>query len=157
MTVLNVTRDSFTGVVSLPGIVIIDCWADWCPPCRAFKPIFEKAADRNPDITFAMIDTQKEVALASMLEITTIPRVIIFRDGIPIFSKSGGWPAKAFDELIMKARSLDMDKVRAELALLDDEDELADDELDEAESVEDADDELMDDADPKSAGGPESD
>ena len=118
MAVLNVTRDSFTSVVSLPGIVIIDCWADWCPPCRAFKPIFEKAADRNPDIAFGMVDTQKEVALAVMLGITTIPRLIIFRDGIPVFSEAGGWPAKAFDELIMEIRGLDMDEVRAQIAEL---------------------------------------
>jgi len=116
MAVLKVTKDSFNSVVNLPGIVIIDCWADWCPPCRAFKPVFEKAAERNPDITFGMIDTQKEVALAAALEITTIPTVMIVRDGIPIYSQPGGMPTKAFDDLIMEVRALDMDKVRAELA-----------------------------------------
>ena len=115
MAVLKVTKESFNSVVNLPGIVIIDCWADWCPPCRAFKPVFEKAAERNPDITFGMIDTQKEVALAAALEITTIPTVMIVRDGIPVYSQPGGMPTKAFDDLIMEVRALDMDKVRAEL------------------------------------------
>jgi len=116
MPVLTVTQESFQSVIDLPGIVFLDCWASWCPPCRAFKPIFEKAAEKNPDITFGSIDTQQEMVLASQLEISAIPTIMAFRDGILVFSQPGALPGPEFARLIDTVRGLDMDEVRAHLA-----------------------------------------
>jgi len=113
MSVISVTRDSFQSVTSLPGIVFLDFWASWCPPCRAFSPVFEKAADKNPDITFGSIDTDKESELAGRLEISSIPTIMAFRDGILVFSRPGGMSAHDFAGLIDAVRGLDMDEVRA--------------------------------------------
>jgi len=115
MSVITVTHDSFESVTSLPGIVFIDCWASWCPPCRKFSPIFEKAADTHPDITFGTIDTEKEQRLAADLMITSIPTIMAFRDGILIYSQPGAMGAADFEKLISQVQAIDMEKVRAEL------------------------------------------
>jgi len=115
MSVITVTYDSFESVTSLPGVVFIDCWASWCPPCRRFAPIFEKAADDHPDITFGTIDTEKEDRLAGKLMITSIPLIMAFRDGILVFSQPGALNAATFAKLIDTVQGLDMEKVRADL------------------------------------------
>ena len=114
MTVLSVTEDSFDTIISFPGIVFLDCWAEWCPPCRAFKPVFEAAAKVHTDITFGTIDTAKEVTLAGALEITSIPTIMAFRDGILVFSRAGALRAADLEGLIEAVRALDMDEVRAQ-------------------------------------------
>ena len=114
MSVLTVTQDSYQEVTSLPGIVFLDCWAPWCPPCRAFKPIFEAAAEANPDITFGLVNTEQETELAAQLGITTIPTVMAFRDSLLVFAQPGAFTAQEFAHLIDSVRGLDMDKVRAE-------------------------------------------
>jgi len=116
MAVINVTQQSFESTISLPGIVFLDCWAAWCPPCRAFKPVFEKASETNPDILFGSIDTEAENALAGMLGITSIPTIMAFRDGILIYAQPGALRAPDFDKLISAVRALDMDDVRAKIA-----------------------------------------
>jgi len=115
MSVITVTHDTYPSVTSLPGVVFLDCWASWCPPCRAFSPVFEKAADAHPDITFGTINTEKEERLARELMITSIPTIMAFRDGILVFSQPGALKASDFEKVIDAVQGLDMGKVRAEM------------------------------------------
>ncbi len=112
MAVQNLTKDNFENTISDNDIVIIDFWAEWCGPCKAFKPIFHAAADRHADVTFASCDTEAEAELAGMFQIRSIPTTVIFREQIPIFSQPGMLPADALDEVLGKVKELDMDEVR---------------------------------------------
>jgi thioredoxin 1 len=116
MATVALGMESFKESVEKTGIVFIDWWATWCGPCRAFAPTYEKVAEANPDITFAKIDTDAEQQLAGAFQIRSIPTLMIFRDGIPLFSQAGALPQAALEELVQKVRALDMDKVRAEVA-----------------------------------------
>jgi thioredoxin len=110
------TKDDFKDAVEKGGIVFIDWWADWCGPCKAFAPVYERVAEANPDVTFAKIDTDQEQELAAAFGIRSIPTLMIFRDGIPLFAQPGALPQEALEELVQKARALDMDEVRKALA-----------------------------------------
>ena len=112
MPVQNLTKDNFENTISDNDIVIIDFWAEWCGPCKAFKPIFHAAADRHADVTFASCDTESETELAGMFQIRSIPTTVIFREQIPIFSQPGMLPADTLDEVLGKIKELDMDEVR---------------------------------------------
>lgn len=113
---LEMTLDTFASTIEKPGIVVIDFWASWCGPCRAFAPIFEAAAKRHPDITWAKVDTEAEPHLAGSLDIRSIPTLMIFRDGILLFAQPGMLPAKVLEEIVGKVRALDMDDVRKKVA-----------------------------------------
>lgn len=116
MSTIPMTAPSFPAAIQKEGIVFVDFWARWCGPCLAFAPIFEAAAKRHPDITWAKVDTEAEQDLAAALEIRSIPTLMIFRDGILLFAQPGLLPAAALDELATKVRALDMNEVRRKVA-----------------------------------------
>jgi thioredoxin 1 len=115
MAVTHVTQETFEATVR-EGIVLLDWWATWCGPCRAFAPIFEAAAERHPDVVFAKIDTDAEGELAGTFNIRSIPTVMALRDGVLLFSQPGLLSAGQVDELIVNLRALDMDDVRRKVA-----------------------------------------
>ena len=116
MATLELTAENFEQTVMADGITFVDFWAAWCGPCRAFAPVFEKASEAHPEIRFGKLDTEAEQGLAAAAQITSIPTLMAFRDGILVFRESGALPAKAFDELIAAVEGLDMDEVRTQVA-----------------------------------------
>jgi len=116
MATIDLTSDAFEKTVTADGIVMVDFWAEWCGPCKAFGPVYEAASEKNPDITFAKIDTEAQQEIAGALEIRSIPTLMIFRDGIQLFSQPGALPGHALDDLIDQVKAIDMDEVRAEIA-----------------------------------------
>ncbi len=115
MATLEIGKENFEATVSKPGIVMLDWWATWCPPCRAFAPVFEKASEKHQDIAFGKIDTDAQPELSGMFQIRSIPTLMIFRDGILLFEQAGALPAPVLEVLIQKVRALDMDEVRREI------------------------------------------
>lgn len=115
MSTIDVTEDTFEKTVTQDGIVLVDAWADWCGPCKAFAPTFEKASEDHPDAVFAKLDTENNQGLAAALEIQSIPTLMAFRDGILVFRQAGALPPAALENLMTQIKELDMDEVRKQI------------------------------------------
>lgn len=115
MKPVDVTKETINDFVSAEGISVLDFWASWCGPCRAFAPVFDRMAAKYPDIRWGKINTEEEQELAAQFQIRSIPTLMIFRDGIMLMNQAGAAPETALDDVIRQAQELDMDKVRAEV------------------------------------------
>jgi len=116
MATIELGSASFTETVIQEGITIVDFWAAWCGPCRQFAPIFEEASGKHPDIVFGKVDTEAERELAAEAQITSIPTLMAFRDGVMLFNQAGALPGDSLEQLIAAIRAVDMEVVRAEIA-----------------------------------------
>ncbi len=115
MATLQMTLKNIDETISRNAIVVVDFWAPWCGPCRTFGPIFERVAGQFPDMVFAKVNTEEEQELAAAFRIRSIPTLMIFREGIVIFSQPGMVPEKGLVDLVTRASALDMDQVRREV------------------------------------------
>ncbi|HXT92931.1 MAG TPA: thioredoxin [Trebonia sp.] len=116
MSTVTLTEENFEQTVTGDGITLVDWWAAWCGPCRQFGPIFEASSETHDDITFGKIDTDSEQGLAAAAQISSIPTLMAFRDGVLVFSQAGALPAASLEKLIEAVRGLNMDDVRSEIA-----------------------------------------
>lgn len=113
MATVNLTTADFESTVTSEGVVLVDFWAAWCGPCRQFAPTFEASSEKHPDVVHAKIDTEAEQALSMALQITSIPTLMGFRDGILVFQQAGALPPAALEQVVTGIKNLDMDEVRA--------------------------------------------
>jgi len=116
MAVLELTEENFEQTILNNDFVVIDFWAPWCGPCRGFAPVYEAAAEKHADIVFAKVNTEEHQGLAGHFQIRSIPTLMIFREHVIIYAQPGALPAGAFDDLIARAKEIDMAKVHEEIA-----------------------------------------
>ncbi len=116
MATVELTGQNFESVVGGADMVLVDFWASWCGPCRMFAPVFDRASEKHTDAVFGKVDTDAETALAQQFSISSIPTLMVIRDNIVLYAQPGALPEQALEELITKARELDMDEVRASIA-----------------------------------------
>ena len=115
MASTTLTAENFEKTILEGGTVFVDFWAEWCGPCKRFGPVFESASEKHADVVFGKVDTEAEQALAAAANITSIPMLMGFRDGILVFAQAGALPAPMLEDVITKVQALDMDAVRADI------------------------------------------
>ncbi len=115
MAVVNLKTEEFEKFIQDHPMVILDFWAEWCGPCKMFAPIFEKVAEKHPDVAFAKVNVEEEQQLAAMFQVRSIPTVAFMREGIVVYAQPGMMPEEMLEEGIQQMKNLDMDQVRAEL------------------------------------------
>ena len=113
--ILELTEENFAQSINDRAFAVVDFWAPWCAPCRAFAPVFAAASARHPDVLFAKVNTEEAQAIGAHFNIRSIPTLMIFRDNVIVFAEAGALPASALDQVLDAARALDMDKVRGEI------------------------------------------
>jgi thioredoxin 1 len=116
MSTVTLTKDTIDDVIAGEGITLVDWWAEWCGPCRQFAPVFEAASEQHTDVVFGKIDTEDQQELAAAAQITSIPTLMAFRDGVLVYAQPGALPAAALEQIITAVKGLDMDDVRRQVA-----------------------------------------
>ena len=116
MATVELTKENFESVVTGNSTVIVDFWAPWCGPCKGFAPVFERVAETNTDNVFAKVNTDNEQEIAAHFQIRSIPTLMVFRDQVIVFAQPGALPQSQFEQVVEKAKALDMNEVRKSIA-----------------------------------------
>ena len=116
MSTRDLTVENFEETVTGNDIVLVDWWADWCGPCKMFAPVYDKASEQHEDVVFAKVDTEAQQSLAAGAQITSIPTLMAFKEGMLVFRQPGALPARDLESVISQVKDLDMDEVRAKIA-----------------------------------------
>ena len=116
MSTVTLTADTFESTVTSEGITLVDWWASWCGPCLQFAPVYEAASEQHEDVVFGKIDTEDQQELAAAAQITSIPTLMAFRDGVLVFNQAGALPAQSLEQVIQAVKNLDMEDVHRQIA-----------------------------------------